>query len=77
MHSYKRRLSLAVVLLVGAAPAFAYIDPGTGSALIQGLIAAIAAIGITAKLYWHRIVNFFSRKKQADQSTDSDSEKKQ
>jgi hypothetical protein len=42
--------------------AFAYIDPGTGSILIQGLIAAIAAIGVTLKLYWHRFVGLFRRK---------------
>lgn len=75
MHSYKQRLGIACVLLIGSAPAFAYIDPGTGSALIQGLIAAIAAVSITAKLYWHRIVNFISRKKKADQPSESDSEK--
>ena len=42
--------------------ALAYIDPGTGSILIQGIIAAVAAIGVTLKLYWHRIVGFFRRK---------------
>jgi uncharacterized membrane protein len=42
--------------------AFAYIDPGTGSILIQGIIAAIAAIGVTLKLYWHRFVALFRRK---------------
>ena len=41
--------------------AFAYIDPGTGSILIQGLIAAIAAIGVTLKLYWHRFKALFRR----------------
>jgi len=41
--------------------AFAYIDPGTGSALIQGLIAAIAAVGVTLKLYWHRLISLFHR----------------
>ena len=42
--------------------ALAYIDPGTGSILIQGIIAAIAAIGVALKLYWHRLVAFFRRK---------------
>ena len=40
---------------------FAYIDPGTGSILIQGVIGAIAAIGVTLKLYWHRLAAFFKR----------------
>lgn len=35
--------------------AYAYIDPGTGSILLQGLIAAIAGIVVTGKLYWSRI----------------------
>ena len=39
--------------------AFAYIDPGTGSILIQGIIAAIAAVGVTLKLYWHRLKALF------------------
>ena len=52
-------------------PAYAYLDPGTGSALIQGLIAAVAAIGVTVKLYWHRIVDFFGMRKQKDTQPDS------
>lgn len=42
--------------------ALAYIDPGTGSILIQGIIAAIAAIGVALKLYWHRFIGFFRHK---------------
>lgn len=44
-------------------PAHAYLDPGTGSALIQGVIAAIAAVGVTLKLYWHRIKRFFTSRR--------------
>lgn len=51
--------SLAVVCC--PTTAFAYIDPGTGSIIIQGLVATIAAIGIAGKLYWQRIVRFFRR----------------
>jgi hypothetical protein len=77
MHSFKQRICIAVVLLMGSAPAFAYIDPGTGSALIQGLIAGIAAVSIAAKLYWHRIVKFFSRKEKLDEPSESGTEKEQ
>jgi hypothetical protein len=48
------------------AESFAYIDPGTGSILIQGIIGAIAAIGVTLKLYWHRIVAYFRRESTED-----------
>ena len=54
------------VLLALPGSAFAYLDPGTGSILIQGLIAAVAAVGVTLRLYWHRFIGFFKRNKQPD-----------
>ena len=45
-----------------AAPAFAYLDPGTGSMLLQGLIGAIAAAALTVKLYWHKFKSIFRSK---------------
>ena len=39
--------------------AFAYIDPGTGSIILQGLIAGIAAAGATISIYWTKIKSFF------------------
>lgn len=48
---------LTGTLLLAVAPnTFAYLDPGTGSMLIQGLIAAIAIGGVTARLYWHKLL---------------------
>jgi len=41
--------------------AYAYLDPGTGSLVIQMLIGALAGIGITLKVYWHRIKEKFSK----------------
>ena len=41
--------------------AYAYLDPGTGSLVIQILIGALAGIGITLKIYWHRIKEKFSK----------------
>jgi hypothetical protein len=35
---------------------FAYLDPGTGSMLVQLLVGGVAAAAVTAKLYWHRIL---------------------
>lgn len=35
--------------------AYAYIDPGSGSIVIQMLIGALVGVGITAKVYWHKI----------------------
>jgi hypothetical protein len=42
-HMWKARASLAVVIaILSVAPALAYVDPGTGSMLIQMALAAIA-----------------------------------
>lgn len=62
------------LLLVAAPSAHAYLDPGSGSAILQGVIGALAAIGITLKLYWHRILRFLGIRKasnfeQDDQTT--------
>jgi hypothetical protein len=36
-------------------PAHAYLDPGTGSMLLQGIIGGIAAGFAVLSLTWHRI----------------------
>ena len=33
----------------------AYIDPGTGSFLIQALVAAAASVVVATRLYWNKI----------------------
>ena len=58
------RRCCALFLLCGLSlPAHAYLDPGTGSLLLQGAIAGIAALGFTLKLYWYRIRAFLRGEK--------------
>jgi hypothetical protein len=66
-----RRLGYAacyglVIFVVTATPAFAYLDPGSGSAILQGILAAVVAVGITAKLYWHKILVFLKIRKKTE-----------
>lgn len=51
------RLALASValLLVSTGSAWAYIDPGSASLLLQGLIGAAAALLVGLRLYWGRL----------------------
>ena len=54
---------LAVCLsLITAAPAAAYIDPGSGSLIFQAVIGGIMAVGVGLATFWRRIMNFFSRR---------------
>ena len=41
---------------------FAYLDPGSGSLIIQMLIGAVAAAGFAVKTYWMKIKSFFTKK---------------
>ena len=45
--------------------AFAYIDPGTGSLLIQWLFGAAIAGFAVVNVYWDRAKGFFSRKAES------------
>ncbi len=42
-------------LLVAEVPVHAYLDPGSSSLLLQGIVGAIAAGIVVLKAYWQRI----------------------
>lgn len=53
-----------------ASPAYAYLDPGTGSLLIQGLIGGLAAAMSFISIYWQKIKAFFSKDKHDKDDSD-------
>ena len=59
----KFRLVVAIVGAVALAPssAHAYIDPSTGSMVLQGIIAGVVGGLVVIKMYWQRIKAVFSR----------------
>ncbi|MDZ4786167.1 MAG: hypothetical protein SGJ02_08835 [bacterium] len=50
----------------------AYLDPGTGSVILQSLIAVALGAAFTIKTYWRRLRVFFASKAQgkSDDVTD-------
>jgi hypothetical protein len=36
----------------------AYLDPGSGGLLLQGLVAGVAGVIVTCKVYWRRAKRF-------------------
>jgi len=40
--------------------AYAYLDPGSGSIVIQAIIGALVGVGITVRVYWEKIKIKFS-----------------
>ena len=66
-------LCLIVGLISYTSPAYAYLDPGTGSMLLQGLIGGLAAVLSFLSIYWQKVKAFFG-KEEVD--TDKDTENK-
>jgi len=60
MSAFAKTSLVVALMTVAFSDAHAYIDPGTGSAIIQGLIASVALIGVTLRTYWFRIRAFFA-----------------
>ena len=50
--------------------AYAYLDPGTLSVFLQGLVAVIAAALVSASLFWQRIRNILFRKTKKDRENE-------
>jgi hypothetical protein len=63
-----RALHIALVLVAClsiASPAYAYLDPGTGSMLISAVLGVAAALALAVKMFWYRLVGFFRGKRPA------------
>ncbi len=65
---------LMPLLLMPGANAFAYVDPGTGSMILQVILGGFAALAVVGKLYWHRFIAFFRRGKSGNSHSDSESD---
>jgi hypothetical protein len=56
------------ILLISilTSPVFAYIDPGSGSAIMSAIIGFFVASGIAIKTYWYKIKSIFTSSKSKD-----------
>ena len=59
---WKVQIVVFAGLLVICMPAFSYIDPGSGSAIVSLIIGAFVATGIVVKTYWYKLKALFRRK---------------
>jgi hypothetical protein len=71
---HKRRVLaiwLAIQLAGFSAAAHAYLDPGTGSILVQSLLAGIAGAVAVISLYWQRVKAFFVNMRKSSRDAHS------
>ena len=55
-----------VLFFVLSSPAYAYIDPGSGLLLLQGLFALIGGVLVSFKKPWQMLARIFKRSKDDD-----------
>lgn len=51
-----------------------YLDPGSGSFLIQLLIAALLGLGVAVRASWGKIKGWFGSKPKTDEDDDESTE---
>ena len=56
-------------------PAFAYIDPGSGSAIVSLIIGFFVALGLTVKTYWYKLKALFTGQARTGGDPDTEPEK--
>jgi hypothetical protein len=59
-----------LILASATTPAFAYLDPGAGSMLLQAILAAVAGSVFALKQTWSRVASLLRRKPRRDQADD-------
>lgn len=54
--------AIAIFGFLCPAPAFAYLDGGTISLVLQAVTGAVASALLFGKIYWNKLVSIFGRK---------------
>jgi hypothetical protein len=62
-HKPSAAVLVALAAFLPALPAEAYLDPGTGSIVLQAVVATAVAAAVALRLYWARLKALFGRKR--------------
>lgn len=49
-----------------------YLDPGSGSVLLQVLLGALLSVAVVTRIFWGRIKNLFGKGNPEDSEVDED-----
>ena len=58
--------TLIVIVSLWVQPAMAYIDPGSGSAIMSAIVGLFVAMGLVIKTYWYKLKSIFMGKTPTD-----------
>lgn len=59
--AFSTSIMVGLLVLICAQDAFAYVDPGTGSYVLQLIMAGLLAAAFALKSYWRSVAAFLSR----------------
>jgi len=62
----KKTIFITAIIISLSMPVYAYLDPGTGSAIISVVIALIVTGGAIFKNYWRKLLGFVNKEKTDD-----------
>ena len=63
--------SVAALLLLWPTSAYAYLDPGTTSMILQALISVFVGGVIAIKVYWNKVKAFFLGFRKVDKKEEN------
>lgn len=57
----RRTHLVGLSLLMLAPPAWAYLDPSTGSMILSAIVGLFATLALAVKTYWYKLKSLFRR----------------
>lgn len=68
MSSQAFRLSIAAMMVgVLTSSAHAYLDPGTGSIILQVILGGFAGVALAGRLYWNKLLAILGLGRKPDE----------
>ena len=71
MGFFKTQLVLLSLLRERTSQSQNYLDPGTGSMILQVILGGVAGAAVAVKVFWHRIIAFIPSRSNDSSSADS------
>ena len=62
MHRWMLCFALTLAMALTALPARAYLDPASGSMILQLILGGVAGLAVVVKLFWHKILGLLGVK---------------
>ncbi len=69
-------VALTILWVSGLADKAAYLDPGSGSFLLQLLLAGLLGVAVAVRASWSKIKGIFGKSKPKDQDAEDEEDEK-